>query len=602
MPANASLTPDLEIDLGRYEVRRRGRRLKLERKPMELLILLAQRHGQLVSRKEIEAALWGPEAMIDVERSINNSVRKIRGMLGDRPGRPRFLETVFGKGYRFVGAVTITPASPSGFVAGQMTAADPRVGDERPHELHGSSLVVLPFIFLGGTEQQRGLCLGFADALISALGNLERFFVLPTSAVIKYAGATDPATVASRFGVRFVLQGTIQGGASQSRISVQLFDVHMRGVAFSQKYDLQLKDVFDVQDQIAVRVADALKRRFAERAPKMRDRYSRNPTAYAEFMKGYGGSSSDDAKAFDDSIRHFTAAVTRDPQFALAHAMLSFVCANKHFEFDPSRVWLEKAEFHAQQALELDPQLPEAHLAWSYILWGPSKGFQHLEAIAELRRALALQPNLPHAHNRLGSILVHIGLIRQARDMYERGRSFEPRRVMSHGITQAYLWGGEYELARKQIEVWRAETPGSKYPVSMAPLPPLYEGDWDEAEKLIRDADRVAGDDPWVISLLGLFHALRGEAGRAIRCAKKAAECPKSFGHMHHAYYHIASIYAVLRQAETSLQWLERAVEAGFACWSFFRIDSCLRNLQNLPRFKQLLDSLEARYAAVVVD
>ena len=127
------------------------------------------------------------------------------------------------------------------------------------------------------------------------------------------------------------------------------------------------------------------------------------------------------------------------------------MCATRHFEFDPANVWLEKAEFHCRRALEIDPDLPEGHVAWAFLLWGPSKNFQHLEAIAELKRALALQNNLPHAYNRLGTILAHIGLLDHAREMYERGRSFHPRKAVSPSIVQVYVWSREYELAREAI-------------------------------------------------------------------------------------------------------------------------------------------------------
>src|SRR5215475_1043836 len=104
-PAN-----DIELDLGRYELRRLGRRVKLEKKPMELLIFLVGRRDQLVSRKEIVAKLWESDLFIDTEPNINNIVRKIRSALGDDSAKPRFLETVVGKGYRFIGPVRVIDA------------------------------------------------------------------------------------------------------------------------------------------------------------------------------------------------------------------------------------------------------------------------------------------------------------------------------------------------------------------------------------------------------------------------------------------------------------------------------------------------------------
>ena len=98
-------TGEIELDLGRYELRRLGRRVELEKKPMELLIFLVGRREQLVSRKEIVAKLWRSDLFVDTEPNINNIVRKIRTALGDNSAKPRFLETVVGKGYRFIGPV-----------------------------------------------------------------------------------------------------------------------------------------------------------------------------------------------------------------------------------------------------------------------------------------------------------------------------------------------------------------------------------------------------------------------------------------------------------------------------------------------------------------
>ncbi|SRR6266567_3010139 len=103
-------TGEIELDLGRYELRRLGRRVKLEKKPMELLIFLAGRREQLVSRKEIIAKLWRSDLFVDTEPNINNIVRKIRTALGDNSAKPRFLETVVGKGYRFIGPMRVIDA------------------------------------------------------------------------------------------------------------------------------------------------------------------------------------------------------------------------------------------------------------------------------------------------------------------------------------------------------------------------------------------------------------------------------------------------------------------------------------------------------------
>src|SRR6476660_3492047 len=115
---------DIELDLGRYELRRQGRKVKLEKKPMELLIFLVGRREQLVTRSDIVTKLWRSDLFIDTEPNINNILRKIRTALGDNSAKPRFLETVIGKGYRFIGPVRVIDARHPQPDAGQSSAAD----------------------------------------------------------------------------------------------------------------------------------------------------------------------------------------------------------------------------------------------------------------------------------------------------------------------------------------------------------------------------------------------------------------------------------------------------------------------------------------------
>ena len=257
---------------------------------------------------------------------------------------------------------------------------------------------------------------------------------------------------------------------------------------------------------------------------------------------------------------------------------------------------MEKAEFHCRRALELDPDLPEGHVANAFLLWGPSKNFQHVEAIGELKRALALQSNQPQAYNRLGTILAHIGLLDHAREMYERGRAFHPKKAVSHSIVQVYIWNQEYDLAREELQAWRTENPGNKYPIYFAPQPAMMTGDLKEARILLDEAAGLLPEEPLIVSLQGVFYALTGNDRKALDCLTKACANPKSFGHAHHSYYQIACILALLGRRETAFDWLERSVSSGFACWPFFLKDPCLKNLRELPRFEVLVSSLQAKY------
>lgn len=595
MKRAAPTTAEIELDLGRYELRRRGRRVKLAKKPMELLILLVSRKDQLVSRDDIVAKLWRSRLFIDTEPNINNIVRKIRTALGDSSAKPRFLETVIGKGYRFIGPVRMIDALYPGSDHAQGSAHE--VGLEKGiASRQRSSLAVLPLILLGGATDDNGLCLGFADALVSRLGNLQGLDVLPTSAVLNIPAEATPSEVASRLGVRFVVSGAVQMSKGVWRLSLEMFDAHLNGPCFTRKRDLDLSRLPDAKDEIAKQIAAALNRPLVPLARQDRPRYSTDPLAYAEFMRGYKLSSSGDPSQLDAAAQHLANAVTRDPAFSLAHATLSFVCATRHFEVDPANVWLEKAEFHCARALELDPDLAEGHVARAYLLWGPSKNFQHLEAIAELKRAIVLQNNLPHAYNRLGTILAHIGLLDRACEMYERGRHFHPQKAVSHSIVQVYIWSGKYELAREEIEAWRAESPHNKYPQYFGPLVALMRKDSRKARHLLDEAIKYLPEDPMIVSLQGVSYALAGKESSAIECMSRACAIPKSFGHSHHTYYQIACILSLLGRRDAAFQWLERSVATGFACWPFFLKDPCLQNLRELPQFEDLVSSLQAKY------
>jgi hypothetical protein len=121
-------------------------------------------------------------------------------------------------------------------------------------------------------------------------------------------------------------------------------------------------------------------------------------------------------------------------------------------------------------------------------------------------------------------------------------------------------------------------------------------GDLDLAERRLVEASKLFPDGPLIISLQGMLHARRSQSELALQCVRKALDFPRSFGHFHHTYYQIACVYAVLRETHKAMEWLERSVDTGFACWPFFRIDPHLENLSEEPEFKRLVADLENKY------
>jgi serine/threonine protein kinase/Tfp pilus assembly protein PilF len=463
-----------------------------------------------------------------------------------------------------------------------------------------TSIAVLPFVFLSDVESSRALSLGFADALITILGNLEDVVVAPTSAILNYAAGTEPGRVCRDLGVRHSLQGTVHKLGAHWRVSIQMFDATMQKVTLSEKHDFNLDNVFEVQDEIGRRVAESLHSRFPSAVPKSRDRYSSDPEAYNAFMAGLRESSSDQQDTLQRAAEHLSSAVARDPEFALAHAMLSFVSMNIHFEFDPQRTWLQRAEDHCRLALALDPMLPEGHLARAWILWSPAKNFQHAEAIAALEQVLAARPNLERAHNRMSSICQHIGRLEEARLAHEQALRSNPR-TRTGNLEYCYIFSGDFARAEEAVEAWFRERPGNMAACATRVLTALLDGNLGLAEQRLAMALKQLPDEPWLVTYHGMLHARRGETDAALECVRRALDSPRSFGHTHHTWYNIACVYAVLGETDKAMAWLERSADTGFPCWPFFRIDPHLESLREEPAFTRFVADLEQTYTALEI-
>jgi eukaryotic-like serine/threonine-protein kinase len=479
-------------------------------------------------------------------------------------------------------------------------AASPRPGAE-PGSKAIRSIAVLPFVFLSEIEERKAFSLGFADALITLLGSLEDVAVLPTSAIMNYVAGADPAQSCRDLGVRHVLQGNVQKLGARWRVSIQLFDGMTQKIAYSEKHDFVREDVFEVQDEIGRRVVESLQTRFPRAVPKSRDRYSSDPEAYSEYMLGLAESYSDREETLRSAAVHLSRAVERDPNFALAHAILSWVAMHIHFEFDSERAWLVKAERHCGRALVLDPQLPEAHSARAFILWSPAKNFQHADAIAALEKVLEVQPNNERAHNRMSNICTHIGRFQEALTAHQRARQSNPR-TRANNLELILLFRGDFTGSERAAEAWIHEKPGTRYALWYHPMPALMNGDLDTAERRLAVGLKLYPDEPLMVSLQGMLHARRGQASLALECVRRAQESPHSFGHTHHTYYQIACVYAVLGDTDKAMGWLERSAYTGNPCWPFFKMDPHLENLRPEPRFQRLVADLEREYTALKIE
>jgi Tfp pilus assembly protein PilF len=317
-------------------------------------------------------------------------------------------------------------------------------------------------------------------------------------------------------------------------------------------------------------------------------------------MTGLRESASDRQDTLWSAAEHLSRAVERDPDFALAHATLSLVSMDMHFQFDPQRTWLQQAEDHCRRALALDPTLPEGHLARAWILWSPAKNFQHAEAIAALEQVLAARPNFERAHNRMSGICAHIGRLPEARMAHEQALRANPK-TRTGNLEHFYIYSGDFARGEEAAEAWFQERPGNKYALMTRILPPLLSGDLELAEERLAVALKQVRDEPLIVTLQGMLYARRRQTDLALQSVRNALDSPHSFGHTHHTYYHIACVYAVLGETDKAMAWLERSVDTGFACWPFFRVDPFLESLREEPAFKRLVADLEETYTSLEI-
>jgi TolB-like protein len=575
---------DSVFDPDARELRRRGETVPLSPLAFELLRFLIETRPRAVSHSELKERLW-PDSFVG-RTSLAGLVTEIRKALADDHARPRLIRNHHGFGYSFCGDVTHV---------GEESNTRTPVGAEAL-----ASIAVLPFVFLTDVDQHHAMSLGFADAIITILGNLETIAVMPTSAIMNYPAGTDPSRACADLGVRYTLQGNVQRLGTNWRVSLQLFDAATERVTFAEKHDFRLRDVFEVQDEIGRRVAHSLERRFPLAVPKSRERYSSDPEAYNEFMTGLRRSYGNSVEELREAARHLTTAVERDADFALAHAWLSHVAMQIYWNFDLQPRWLEMAEDHCQRALVLEPTLPEGHWAQSAILWSPAKNFQHADAIAELEHVLDARPNFDRAHNRMAAICLHIGRFEEARIAHDLAVRSNPK-SRTRNLEFIILCSGDFARAEEAAEAWIKEAPVERFALWFHPQPPLLTGELDVAEERLHVALAHYPDEPLIVSLHAVLHACRKQAVRALECVHKALECPQSFGHSHHTYEQIACVYSMLGETDKAFGWLQRCVDGGNPCWPFFQIHPHLETLRREPRFDALMSGLQQKYAALQI-
>jgi len=480
---------ELVLNLTSFQLIRGGQRVKLEKAPMELLTLLVRKRGALVTRDEIVNTIWGETVHVDVDAGINTAIRKIRLALDDDSASPQFLETVVGKGYRFIGPITVVggdaPVAPlassveparssreikTALVVGAALATVLLLAiaavnrDRSPASGERQARVVIAVVPLKNLSENAGqdyFVDGLTDEILTQLGQLnpERL------GVVRYGSPATMRQAKSTVGdlgqppaMQYSMEGSVRRQGAQARISIRLLRTADQTTVWAESFDRDVGDVLALQSEIAQRVGNELQIQILGRTnhkpvkPEAVEAYLRGRFAMSRAEKP-GATPAD----LPDAARaYFETALALEPSYAPAVAGLAdfYSARATRYPEGSEQAWL-LAEQYATQALSLDPDYPGAHTAIAQIKllhdWDWQAAREHA------LRALRLNPSSPEAHSVYAHYLRVAGNMAEAVNQRKQALALDPFRVdlkiqLAFEYFFAHDYKGAVDVARQVVQ------------------------------------------------------------------------------------------------------------------------------------------------------
>jgi TolB-like protein/DNA-binding winged helix-turn-helix (wHTH) protein/Flp pilus assembly protein TadD len=619
-----------ELDLRAGELRKHGLRIRLQEQPFQVLVMLLEHHGEVITREELQKRLWPADTFVDFDHGLNKAISKIREALGDSAESPRFVETVARRGYRFLAEVKAAdtargtspePATqaPAGTEARDRSnlASEPAmpkpvvrplarvvslfvvllvIGSLAAWKLNSwkrsspviRSLAVLPLESLSNDASQDYFADGMTDELISDLGQISALRVISRTSVMAYKHARKPLPqIARELNVDAVVEGTVLRSGDQVRITAQLIEASSDKHLWSQSYESELRDTLALQNQVARAIADEIRINLnAQEQAALKNVRVVNPQAYESYLKGRYFWNKRTADGLRVALAYFNQAIDEDPKYAESYSGLSDTYAllgDWQYAAMTAKEALPKAKAAAIKALELDGALGEAHNSLAFCLDGFDWDFD--SAGQEFRRAIELSPGYATAHHWYAWHLSLVGRNEEAIVEMKKAENLDPLSIIINAdlaelLVLAHYYDESIRQSRKTIEM----DPNFALAHNQLGQAYLQKQMPDEAIKELQKAVQLSAGSPTCIANLARAYAASGKRGEAVKLLsvlKKRSNA--SYSHASE----IAVVYAALDDKTQAMNWIEKGYEERFNPGVLLRPG--FDPLRSDPRFQDLV-------------
>ena len=602
-----------EFDPRAGELRKQGMKIRLQGQPIDILALLLERPGEVVTREELQKRLWPANTFVDFEQGLNAAMKRLRAALDDDAENPRFIETLPRHGYRFIASVDRmdkTPAAGAAPISGRLLVpgalaaiaiAAALVGLNvrgvrnrlwgSPHTPQIRSIAVLPLANLSGNPEQDYFADGMTDALITELGKIGALRVISRQSVMRYKSTQKtPREIARELGVDGLVEGSVQRSADRVRVSVNLIDAPADQHVWAEMYDRDLRDILTLQSDFAQAIARQIRIQVTPREQaRVASTRQVNPEAYQLYLKGRYFTARVNETNVRKSIEYFEQAVQKDPTYAAAYVGLGEGYGwLGYIQALPAEEANSKMKALAMKALEIDETLGEAHAALgTYNLYYKWDG---LAAEQEFKRAIELSPNYPDGYQEYSAYLAQTGQFDEALAEIKRARELDPLSPFFEGaMAQLFYLARRYDRAIEEYRNALELDPNRLELHSGLGWAYLRKGMLQEAvaEFKKQDALRTATSGRSGRSAgLGYAYALAGRKKEAQDILAQLKERPKRYPAQ---AYGVAIVYMGLGDKYQAFAWLERAYEARTAQLRWLKVDPSFDPLHSDPRFQDLL-------------